>query len=253
MASTIGCGSTFSFKLNLAIASDESSSSANVTISCDAFRDKLMPHPQTLLIADANSEYRQYLRDLCQSWGYSVVEAHDQKSAFTAFLTAQPTISAAIIDQMLPRLDGWEFLRQVRESSKHPVLPVVLISDTSAYKPVDFPENLEFDEVYDRLFVGQELACFLCYKLKQVDQPPDFCPFIVSELEDLQKTPIPAEELTYFRQLLALGLVVRIQTWAIELAERDATYQALADHIVLCCQKADLIELTQLANALTTI
>lgn len=59
---------------------------------------------------------------------------------------------------------------------------------------------------------------------------------------------MPAKEVAHFRQLLDLGLVVRIEDWAMQLAEGDSTYQALSLHIVQCCQDANLGELSRLAQ-----
>ncbi len=50
--------------------------------------------------------------------------------------TVHPTF---LVDQFMPYLDGWGFLRGVRESVQHQDLPVVLISAAPRQPPAAFP------------------------------------------------------------------------------------------------------------------
>ena len=80
-------------------------------------------------------------------------------------------------------------------------------------------------------------------------QPLDCCLDRLPNLT-MPQAPLPASELAYFRQLLALGQVVRIQAWAGQFAERNAAYQPLMARIVTCCREANLLELSNLAKAM---
>lgn len=77
----------------------------------------------TVLVADDEDEIREVLRLYLQNAGYHVVEAADGGEALRQ-LREEP-IDICLLDIMMPQLDGYEVLRQLR--AERPT-PVVLIS-----------------------------------------------------------------------------------------------------------------------------
>jgi len=74
----------------------------------------------TILIADDEFEIRDLLRLYLEKEGYHVVEAIDGLDAALKFQTMD--IDLAVLDVMMPGLDGFRLLKKIRETSNIPVL-----------------------------------------------------------------------------------------------------------------------------------
>ena len=74
----------------------------------------------TILIADDELEIRDLLRLYLEKEGYHVVEAIDGLDAALKFQTMD--IDLAVLDVMMPGLDGFRLLKKIRETSNIPVL-----------------------------------------------------------------------------------------------------------------------------------
>jgi DNA-binding response OmpR family regulator len=72
-----------------------------------------------LLVEDANELARMIISEL-EAESYSVLHSSDGVSALEAHTTEQPAL--VILDWMLPKLDGLEVLRRIRQRSATPVL-----------------------------------------------------------------------------------------------------------------------------------
>ena len=77
----------------------------------------------TVLVADDESEIRQLLRLYLEKDGYQVVEAENGIQAVN--LLAKEEIELALLDIMMPGMDGYQVLRKIRENSN---IPVVILS-----------------------------------------------------------------------------------------------------------------------------
>src|SRR5437762_14164923 len=78
-----------------------------------------------ILIADDNRFYRHALKAVLLEWGYEVGEAADGVQAWD-ILRADDAPKLAILDWLMPRLDGLELCRKVR-SLPHPEPTYLLI------------------------------------------------------------------------------------------------------------------------------
>ncbi|MCI8873036.1 MAG: response regulator transcription factor [Lachnospiraceae bacterium] len=74
----------------------------------------------TILIADDEKEIRDLLRLYLEKDGYRVLEAENGLSAVS--LLKQEEIDMALLDIMMPKLDGYQVLKQIRERSNIPVM-----------------------------------------------------------------------------------------------------------------------------------
>ena len=74
-----------------------------------------------ILIVDDESRIRKLIKDYLRRSGYEVLEAVDGEEALSIFYKTKD-ISLIILDVMMPRLDGWEVLKEIRESSKVPII-----------------------------------------------------------------------------------------------------------------------------------
>lgn len=73
-----------------------------------------------ILIADDERDLRKLLRDQLTEAGYCVLQAADGKEAYELFRNENPDM--AILDIMMPFMDGLSLLAKIRESSDMPVI-----------------------------------------------------------------------------------------------------------------------------------
>ncbi len=81
-----------------------------------------------ILVVDDESRMRKLVRDFLVKKEYLVVEAEDGEQALDIFYNDN-TISLVILDVMMPKLDGWEVCKEIRKSSKVPIIMLTAKSE----------------------------------------------------------------------------------------------------------------------------
>ncbi len=81
-----------------------------------------------ILIADDEARMRKLVKDFLVKKDYQVIEAADGQEAIDIFFE-QDDISLVILDVMMPKMDGWEVLKEIREYSKTPVIMLTAKGD----------------------------------------------------------------------------------------------------------------------------
>jgi two-component system cell cycle response regulator len=92
------------------------------------------------LIADDNPGFRLALERMLTKWGYTVVVAVDGMEAWEALQAADPP-RLAILDWMMPGLDGPEICRRVRGQNREPYIYILLLTAKST--PEELVEGME--------------------------------------------------------------------------------------------------------------
>lgn len=77
-----------------------------------------------ILVVDDDKNTRLYFRAVLEGAGYTVTTAEDGEAALDAM--AGEHVDLVLLDLMMPRMDGYEFTRRLRES--HAELPVLMVS-----------------------------------------------------------------------------------------------------------------------------
>jgi putative two-component system response regulator len=80
-----------------------------------------------ILIADDNNFYRRALQLTLEEWGYEVVAATDGEAAWAVLGGDQPP-RLAILDWMMPKLDGPEVCRRVRSLPQYEPTYIILLT-----------------------------------------------------------------------------------------------------------------------------
>ena len=75
-----------------------------------------------LLVVDDDAHIRELLRLYLADEGFDVIEAVDGMEAWN-YITNH-SIDMVIMDIMMPRLDGWELCRKIREEGNMPILMI---------------------------------------------------------------------------------------------------------------------------------
>ena len=83
-----------------------------------------------ILVVDDESRMRKLVRDFLVRQDYEVLEAGDGEEALDIFYR-EKDIALLILDVMMPKMNGWEVCREVRENSKVPIIMLTAKSDES--------------------------------------------------------------------------------------------------------------------------
>ena len=81
-----------------------------------------------ILVVDDESRMRKLVKDFLEREGYQVLEAGDGLEAMEAFY-AEKDIALIILDVMMPKMDGWQTCREIRQSSKVPIIMLTARGD----------------------------------------------------------------------------------------------------------------------------
>ena len=77
-----------------------------------------------ILVAEENGKINRLISYFLRKEGFGVINAYDGRTALKA--VEEKAVEAAIIETMLPFLDGLQVLRRIRQSN--PYLPVLMTS-----------------------------------------------------------------------------------------------------------------------------
>lgn len=90
-----------------------------------------------ILVADDEELIRRLIGDCLTKEGHTVLEAEDGEQALRIFKN-NPDIALAMLDIMMPEVDGWQVCKKIRETSG---IPVMLVSARSQ----DFDQIMGFE------------------------------------------------------------------------------------------------------------
>ena len=74
-----------------------------------------------ILVVDDESRMRKLVRDFLTRQNYEVLEAADGEEALDIFYKDK-AIALLILDVMMPKMNGWEVCREIRQTSKVPII-----------------------------------------------------------------------------------------------------------------------------------
>ena len=76
----------------------------------------------TIMVVDDESRMRKLIKDFLSQKDYKVIEAEDGEKAIQTYEEKREKIDLILLDVMMPKLDGWSVLRQIRQKSNVPVI-----------------------------------------------------------------------------------------------------------------------------------
>lgn len=81
-----------------------------------------------ILVVDDEMRMRKLVKDFLIRQDYEVLEAGDGEEALDVFY-AEKNIALMILDVMMPRMNGWDVVREIRQTSKLPIIMLTAKSD----------------------------------------------------------------------------------------------------------------------------
>lgn len=98
----------------------------------------------TVLVADDNGDTRRVVRWMLEQRGYAVIEAEDGEQAVAAAVNQRPDL--ILMDLLMPVLDGFDAVRQLRQHEELRRVPVVAMTARDVAASRDMAEDVGFDQ-----------------------------------------------------------------------------------------------------------
>lgn len=121
----------------------------------------------SILIVDDEARMRKLIKDFLVAKGYSILEAEDGENALEVFEENKNKISLILLDVMMPKLDGWSVLRQIRQTSK---VPIIMLTARGEEQDELFGFELGVDEYISKPFSPKILVARVEAILKRSNQ-----------------------------------------------------------------------------------
>lgn len=102
-----------------------------------------------ILVVDDEIRMRKLIKDFLVAKGYSILEAEDGEKALEVFEENKNKINLVLLDVMMPKLDGWSVLRQIRQESK---VPIIMLTARGEEQDELFGFELGVDEYISKPF-----------------------------------------------------------------------------------------------------
>ena len=102
-----------------------------------------------ILVVDDESRMRKLIKDFLVAKGFSILEAEDGEKALEVFEQNEAKIDLILLDVMMPKLDGWSVLRQIRQTSK---VPIIMLTARGEEQDELFGFELGVDEYISKPF-----------------------------------------------------------------------------------------------------
>lgn len=132
-----------------------------------------------ILIAEDDPTSRQILEIMLGKWGYEVVVACDGNEAWQAFQT-DDSPRLAILDWMMPGMDGVEVCRKVRKSGTPPIVYIIVLTAKDRKEDIvsalgaganDYVvKPFEREELLARIRVGERMVALQSALAERVEE-----------------------------------------------------------------------------------
>jgi DNA-binding response OmpR family regulator len=108
-----------------------------------------------VLAADDDEDILELITFRLERSGYTVVQAHDGEEAWNLALAQRPDL--AVLDVMMPKLDGFELTRRLRAHDTTKRIPIILLTARAQDSDVQEGFDAGADDYIRKPFSPQEL------------------------------------------------------------------------------------------------
>ena len=120
-----------------------------------------------ILVVDDEARMRKLIKDFLVAKGFSILEAEDGEKALEVFEENKNKITLILLDVMMPKLDGWSVLRQIRQESK---VPIIMLTARGEEQDELFGFELGVDEYISKPFSPKILVARVEAILKRTNK-----------------------------------------------------------------------------------
>jgi signal transduction histidine kinase/DNA-binding response OmpR family regulator/sugar lactone lactonase YvrE len=167
--STLGEGSTFKLNLPIKIIAEPSENLqkeiqnvveqlAPVLLENKTVQEqnKTVQEQQTILIVEDNDDMRLFVAELLGKF-YRVLTAENGRLALNILENKHQSINLIVSDVMMPELDGFQLLQQVKTHPAWQQLPMIMLTARAAEEDKLFALQIGVDDYLQKPFSRQEL------------------------------------------------------------------------------------------------
>ena len=105
---------------------------------------------ESILVVDDEARMRKLIKDFLSNKGYHIIEAEDGEKALEEYEKNENKIMLILLDVMMPKLDGWSVLRQIRQTNKE--VPIIMLTARGEEQDELFGFELGVDEYISKPF-----------------------------------------------------------------------------------------------------
>jgi CheY-like chemotaxis protein len=134
--------------------------------------------PADILIADDYDDNRELLRLMLAADGYTIHEARNGREALDVARREVPDL--ALIDLSMPTLDGWGFLKELREDAGLNAIPCVAVTAFAADQDRQRALAAGFDAYLSKPYRARDLLDLVRSLLPARDSDADGRPPVTS-------------------------------------------------------------------------
>ena len=236
--SQFGAGSRFFFEVKLPISNEWQQAATN------ARGEQIVGYEgerQTILVIDDKWENRSVIVNLLEPLGFSVVEAEDGQEGLTKALQLRPNL--IITDILMPVMNGYQFLQEIRQVEALKSIPVIVssasVSSMDQQQSLDAGGNdflvkpVQADDLFGMLRQHLHLTWINQTTISELGQEhpptPESAPGLLS-VAPLVLPPL--EDLTQLLQLAQQGRLKKLTEVANALGQKDSQYMPLVQHLL---------------------
>ena len=120
-----------------------------------------------ILVVDDEQRMRKLVKDFLTKKNFEVLEAGDGEEAVEIFFENKD-IALLILDVMMPKMDGWEVCREIRQYSEVPII-MLTAKDSEVEKIIGLDSGA--DDYVTKPFSVMELMARVRAQLRRYEQP----------------------------------------------------------------------------------
>ncbi len=238
--SQLGSGSTFSFEVSLNI-----SDSWAKQMSADN-QGQIVGYqgvPRHLLIVDDLWENRSVLMELLKPLNFKLTEAENGKEAL--FKAKQQPFDLILTDIMMPEMDGFEMLKQLRNDSE--IKHITTIISSASVSDIDRTSSLDAgaNDFLPKPVDAEELFIILAKHLQltwKYDETEIRSATVVSDNDNVELILPTVEDLQTLLALSQNGSVSKLMKTVEEIAQNNDSYLPFTQKIVQLLNQFELEE-----------
>src|SRR6185312_55594 len=123
-----------------------------------------------ILVVDDSVTLRKVVTGILERHGYEAVAAGDGQMALDALEASEVPIDLVLLDFVMPKMNGFQFCRVVRQSARFANVPVVLMSAKSDKIRDHFVDQTGAVDAISKPFDPQALLTAIEHALRRVSQ-----------------------------------------------------------------------------------
>ncbi|MBW4693304.1 MAG: MASE1 domain-containing protein [Lyngbya sp. HA4199-MV5] len=249
-----GVGSTFFFDVALPIATEWQQATNNPA------EEQLMGYQgerQTLLIVDDKWENRSVIVNLLEPLGFTVVEAEDGQDGLTKAMQIRPNL--IITDILMPVMDGYQLLQQIRQSEQLKTVPVIVssasVSSMDQKQSLDaggddfLSKPMQADGLFQMLRKHLQLT-WIYQSASGYGQRQASMPSLNKLTPSIPLTMPPSADLEQLLQLAQQGRLKKLTEVALGLAHQNPAYMPLTQQLLELSKSFQVAKLEALMQQL---